>query len=72
MKQALNELAPKAGFRLVDGLGERVAYRELFLLGMTVFDLKFIPDFARAQPEAKAELDKMVSALQLPVMEVVR
>ena len=72
VKQALNELAPKAGFRLVDGLGERVAYRELFLLGMTVFDLKFIPDFARAQPEAKAELDKMVSALQLPVMEVVR
>lgn len=72
VKQALNELAPKAGFRLVDGLGERVAYRELFLLGMTVSDLKYIPDFARSQPAAKAELEKMIAGLRLPVMETVR
>lgn len=67
IRQALNELAPKAGFRLARGLGERVAYRELFLLGMTVFDLKYIPDFARAQPEAKCELEQMVADLKLPV-----
>ncbi len=72
VKQALEELAPKVGFRLTDGLGERVAYRELFLLGMTVFDLKLIPQFARAQPEAKAEMQKMVAGLRLPVMETVR
>lgn len=70
--KALTELAPKAGFRLAQGLGERVAYRELFLLGMTVFDLKFIPDFARSQPEAKGELEQMIADLKLPVGEFVR
>lgn len=72
VKQALTELAPKAGFRLIDGLGERVSYRELFLLGMTVFDLKFIPDFARSQPAAKAEVEKMMAGLRLPVLETAR
>lgn len=72
VQQALVELAPKAGFRLTEGLGERVAYRELFLLGMTVFDLKFIPEFARAQPEARAEMEKMVEGLRLPTIEKVR
>jgi chromosome partitioning protein len=70
--EALTELAPKAGFRLAQGLGERVAYRELFLLGMTVFDLKYIPDFARAQPEAKAEIQQMITDLKLPLVTAVR
>jgi chromosome partitioning protein len=72
VKKALDELAPKAGFRLAKGFGERVAYRELFLLGMTVLDLKFMPDFARAQPEAKHELKQMMADLKLPVTESVR
>lgn len=72
VKQALNELASKAGFRLIDGLGERVVYRELFLLGMTIFDLKFIPDFARSQPAARTEVNKMMAGLRLPALETVR
>jgi chromosome partitioning protein len=67
MKQALDDLGPKAGFRLASGLGERVAYRELFLLGLTLLDLKFIPDFTRAQPKAKSEIEALVRALRLPV-----
>jgi chromosome partitioning protein len=64
---ALQHLAPIAGFRLIPGLGERVVYRELFPLGLTLFDLKRMPEFARAQPVARAELDAMLHALRLPV-----
>lgn len=39
MAQVLNLLAQRIGFRIVPGLGERVVYRELFLRGLTVFDL---------------------------------
>jgi chromosome partitioning protein len=63
--EALTDLSTKAGFRLVHGLGERVAYRELFLLGLTVFDLKHIPEFARAQPAAKTEIGELITELRL-------
>ena len=39
MAQVLGLLAQRIGFRIVPGLGERVIYRELFLRGLTVFDL---------------------------------
>jgi chromosome partitioning protein len=67
IEDALEHLAPRAGFRLVPGLGERVIYRELFPLGLTVFDLKRIPEFARSQPIARAELDSLIEAMQLPI-----
>lgn len=63
--EALTMLSTKAGFRLAPSLGERVAYRELFLLGLTVFDLKHIPEFARAQPIAKSEISQLISELRL-------
>jgi chromosome partitioning protein len=63
--EALAMLSTKAGFRLAPSLGERVAYRELFLLGLTVFDLKHIPEFARAQPVAKSEIAHLISELRL-------
>ena len=63
--EALTMLSTKAGFRLARSLGERVAYRELFLLGLTVFDLKHIPEFARAQPIAKSEIAQLISELRL-------
>jgi chromosome partitioning protein len=37
--EALAELAKRIGFRTVKGFGERVIFRELFLSGMTLFDL---------------------------------
>jgi chromosome partitioning protein len=65
---ALADLAPKAGFRIIAGLGERVAYRDLFLMGLTLLDLKFIPQFAKAVPVAKAEIAQMIAELKLPVV----
>ena len=64
---ALNEIAPVAGFRLIPGLRERVIYRELFPIGLTLFDLHLVPKLGRAQPAARAEIAAMLEALNLPV-----
>jgi chromosome partitioning protein len=37
--EALDELARRIGFRVAPGFGERVIFRELFLSGLTLFDL---------------------------------
>ncbi len=63
---ALEKIAPVAGFRLVPGLRERVTYRELFPLGLTLFDLDMVPGFGRPQPAARAEIWAMLHALNLP------
>ena len=39
LDQALGELSRRVGFRVAQGLSERVIYRELFLLGLTVLDV---------------------------------
>lgn len=37
--ELLDKLARRIGFRVAPGLGERMVYREMFLTGLTVFDL---------------------------------
>ncbi len=39
MGEALDKLAKRIGFRVAPGFGERVIFRELFLSGLTLFDL---------------------------------
>ena len=39
MSEAVAELAKRIGFRVAPGFGERVIFRELFLSGLTLFDL---------------------------------
>lgn len=56
IEAALLELATKIGFRLVQGLSERAAYRELFLLGLTHLDLRRIPELARTNADANREI----------------
>jgi chromosome partitioning protein len=63
---ALNEIAPVAGFRLIQGLRERVIYRELFPVGLTLFDVHLIPGLGRAQPAARSEIFSMLEAFNLP------
>jgi chromosome partitioning protein len=63
---ALSEIAPVAGFRLIPGLRERVVYRELFPIGLTLFDMKLIPNLGRAQHAAGQEISKLIAALNLP------
>ena len=40
MDKLLAELAKRVGFRLAPGLGERVVYREMFLKGLTLLDIR--------------------------------
>ncbi len=63
---ALQKIAPVAGFRLVPGLRERVTYRELFPMGLTLFDLDALPELGRRQPAAREEIWAMLRSLNLP------
>jgi chromosome partitioning protein len=63
IEAALESLAPQVGFRLGKGLGERVAYRELFLLGLTHLDMRRIPGLARAKSDANREILALVADL---------
>ena len=63
---SLSQLARKAGFRIGNGLGERVAYRELFLFGLTHLDLKHIPELAKTKAVARHEIEQLVADLRLP------
>jgi chromosome partitioning protein len=63
---ALEKIAPVAGFRIVPGLRERVTYRELFPQGLTLFDLDALPQLGKLQPTAREEIWAMLRALKLP------
>lgn len=62
---ALRRLAPRLDFRLGAGLFERVAYRELFLLGLTHIDLKRIPELARTKTIATDEVSALLDDLAI-------
>ncbi|MEY4953079.1 MAG: hypothetical protein RL299_1503 [Pseudomonadota bacterium] len=62
---ALRRLSPRLDFRLGAGLFERVAYRELFLLGLTHIDLKRIPELARTKAVATSEVSTLLDDLEI-------
>ena len=62
------ELSQRIGFRIVPGFSERVIFRELFLNGLTLLDLKEggpIP-MTMSHVAARQEVRDMVKALNLP------
>lgn len=64
----LAELSRRIGFRLVDGIAERVVYRELFLDGLTVEDLAALAKggaLAMSHIAARQELRALMVALGL-------
>jgi chromosome partitioning protein len=67
---ALEELAKRIGFRVAPGLSERVIYRELFLKGLTLLDLKDAKAMGEAMSmshvAARQELRDIITALRLP------
>jgi len=63
---ALAELARRVGFRYIQGLSERVIYRELFPSGLTLLDKGHLADLGTSHIIARQELREMVSALNLP------
>jgi chromosome partitioning protein len=69
---ALDELSKRIGFRVMPGLSERVIFRELFLKGLTLMDLREAPDMrdslSMSQVAARQELRELVNALNLPML----
>lgn len=70
---SLNELGMRLGFRLVEGLAERVVYREFYPRGLTAFD-QLNETTLGARPSmshvtARQEVRELISALKLPIDE---
>jgi len=71
--ESLNELALRMGFRLADGVAERVVYRELFLRGLTALDAMDEATLGGrrnlSHAAAHEEVRKLLDALKLPIDE---
>jgi len=67
------ELSTRIGFRIVPGFSERVIFRELFLNGLTLLDLKQggMINLTLSHIAARQEVRDMVKALALPGYEAV-
>lgn len=63
--QALGELSKRVGFRVSQGLSERVIYRELFPSGLTLFDKGHYGAIAPSHLAARQELREMMKGLNL-------
>lgn len=64
--RSLEQLSHRAGFRIGQGMGEREAYRELFLYGLTHLDRKRLPNLGRVKASAINEIAQLLADLQLP------
>lgn len=65
--QVLSGLAKRIGFRLVPGFGERVIFRELFLDGITLLDLKETKTaMSLSHIAARQELNQLLELIQIP------
>lgn len=68
----LTELSTTLGFRIVDGIGERVMFREFYPMGLTALDEtnevhRSLPTGITASHNAaREEIRKLVNALRLP------
>ncbi len=62
----LATIARHLGFRTIDGLTERVGYREMMPFGLIQFDLKLIPDLAAPRSSSLRELHTLIEGLRLP------
>ena len=69
--ESLRLLGTELGFRLVDGVSERVVYRELFAHGLTVMDdpAEHLPDISarNSNASAKADIERLIENLNLPL-----
>ncbi|GAB6051299.1 division plane positioning ATPase MipZ [Magnetospira thiophila] len=71
MATALADLSVNLGFRLGDGFKERVVYRQLFLVGLTVLDLgdpAFSVKQTASYAAAREELRTLMRFLWLPIL----
>ncbi|MGQ7830118.1 division plane positioning ATPase MipZ [Altererythrobacter sp. Z27] len=66
IEQALAELSKRVGFRVAQGLSERVIYRELFPSGLTLLDKGHLGELGTSHLVARQELRELVKSLALP------
>lgn len=69
---ALSDLATRIGFRLAPGFTERVVFRELFLSGLTLLDLKADDKqrLSMSNLAARQEVRGLMKTLNLPGVEI--
>lgn len=77
VEKVLNELTKRIGIRHVSGLGERVIYRELFLRGLTLMDLKEAggidgKGMSMSHVAARQEVRSLMDALNLPFRQAAK
>ena len=69
----LQELSERLGFRIARGFGDRVIYRELFPMGLTLLDLGGVDSPIRlttmSHVTARIEIRTLVASLNLPTKE---
>ncbi|MEE9318251.1 MAG: division plane positioning ATPase MipZ [Rhodospirillales bacterium] len=71
MDQVLKDLSQRVGLRVVPGFGERVIFRELFLAGLTIMDLKDAlgpQKLNMSHLAARQEVRYLIGSLSLPEM----
>ncbi len=69
MDDVLQDLSQRIGVRIVPGFGERVIFRELFLAGLTIMDLKDAIGPQALGPShlaARREVEALIGAIDLP------
>ncbi|MDE8650854.1 division plane positioning ATPase MipZ [Novosphingobium album (ex Liu et al. 2023)] len=64
---ALQELSRRVGFRIANGLSERVIFRELFPSGLTLLDKGHLGELGTSHLVARQELRGLVAGLNLPM-----
>ncbi len=64
---ALTELSKRVGFRIANGLSERVIYRELFPSGLTLLDKGYLGELGTSHLVARQELRSLLAGLNLPM-----
>jgi chromosome partitioning protein len=70
--EALDNLSRRIGFRIAPGLSERVIYRELFPMGLSLLDLTDAGSgvaFTMSHVAARQEIRDMMIVLKLPGLE---
>lgn len=67
IEQALKELSKRVGFRVSQGLSERVIYRELFPSGLTLLDKGHLGELGTSHLVARQELRELIKSLNLPM-----
>ena len=69
VEQAIRELSKRLSFRALPGFSERVIFRELFLVGLTILDLKQAAGggaLSRSHVAARDEVFAIIDGLKLP------